>query len=88
MMKSTLNSEGIYAGCIHDVGDSTIEFCAKRGESDGVIVRPNVLLKVGSSVSPNDLAIGINMCVREQHSNWFRGIICNRQFDSTRRATH
>ena len=47
-----------------------------EGGRDGT----NVLMKVGSSVSPNDLAIGIDMCLGEQHSNWFRGIICNRQF--------
>ena len=87
-MKSTLNSEGIDAGRIHGVGDSTIEFCAKRGESDRVIVGANVLLKVCSSVRPNNFAIGIDMCLSEEYSNWFWSIIRNGQFDGTLGATH
>ena len=69
MIKSTLNLKGIDADRIHGVGDSTIEFCAKRGESDRVIVGANVLLKVCSSVRPNNFAIGIDTCLSEEYSN-------------------
>src|SRR5436189_6190536 len=81
-MKSTLNSKGIHAGCIHGVGDSTIEFCTKRGESDRVIVGANVLLKVCSSVRPNNFAISVETCLSEEYSNWFWSIIRNGQFDA------
>src|SRR5436190_22439289 len=87
-MKGTLNSKGIYTGCISGVCDGSIKFCTKGGEGDGVIVRTNVLLKVGNSVGPNDFAIGIDTCLSEEYSNWFWSIICHWQFNGTFRATH
>ena len=86
-LKSTLNSKVIHASCIQGVGDRVIDFCARKGENDRVIAGRNVLLKIGSSVSPNDRTIGIDMCLSEEHSNWFWGIIWNRQFDSTQSNT-
>ena len=65
-----------------------IKFCAKRGEGDRVIVGTNILLKVCSSVGPNDFAIGIDTCLGEEYSNWFWSIIRNGQFDGTLGATH
>ena len=77
MMKGTLNPKGIYTCCIHSIGDGMIKLCAKRCERHRVIVGVNVLLKVYSSVSPNDFVVGIDTGLSENDSNWFRGIVSN-----------
>src|SRR5437773_1938376 len=85
---STLDSKSIDSRHIQGITDGSIEFDAEGGERHCIIIRTNVLLKVCGPVGPNYFPIGIDTCLSEEYSNWFRSIIRVGQLDSTLGAAH